>query len=215
MVIDMEMAGEDEEARGFARLWAIARAWPGLTAIVLMSLAGLGVSIYLTTVHYDKAVTLVCSKGGIVDCGQVTGSAWSVIPFTQIPITIPGMLWFIVAGGLALWALVPLARGELEPQRQPLALLAWAAVGLAVVLYLVYVEAFLVHKLCEWCTSVHILTLAIFFIALVRYQRANAVEEEFEPEPGPIEPSRKLPSQALSRRAQATLRERAGHQRGR
>jgi uncharacterized membrane protein len=211
----MEIAGPDQEPRGLARLWAIARAWPGPTAIVLMSLAGLGVSIYLTTVHYDKAVTLVCSKGGIVDCSQVTGSAWSVIPFTAIPITIPGMLWFIVAGGLALWALVPLARGELEPERQPLALLAWAAVGLAFVLYLVYVEAFLVHKLCEWCTGVHLLTLAIFVIALVRYQRANAVEEDFEAEPAPVEPARRLPSQALSRRAQAALRERAGQRRGR
>ena len=205
----MEMATPEGEARGLARLWAIARAWPGLTAIIVMALAGLGVSIYLTITHYDTAVTLVCSKGGIVDCSQVTGSAWSVIPFTAIPITIPGMLWFIVAGGLALWSLVPLARGDEQPERQPLALLAWSAAGLAFVLYLVYAEAFLVHKLCEWCTGVHLLTLAIFIIAVVRYQRANAYDADYEPEPEPIAPVRKAPPQALSRRAQAALRERA------
>ena len=213
----MEMVAGDEP-RGLARLWTVARAWPGLAAVAVMALVGLGVSIYLTTVHYDTNLTLACTKGGIVDCTQVTSSAWSVVPYTTIPITIPGMLWFVVAGGLALWSLVALARGEMEPARALLALLVWSAAGLAFVLYLVYVEAFLVHKLCEWCTAVHILTLAIFIIALLRYQRAQNLlaEDDYAQEALiPTAPIRKPPAQALSRRAQATLRQRAGQQRGR
>ncbi|HEX9038601.1 MAG TPA: vitamin K epoxide reductase family protein [Ktedonobacterales bacterium] len=211
----MDTAVPEQEPRGLARLLPIARTWPGLTAIVVMALAGLGVSIYLTIVHYDTHVTLACTKGGIVDCGQVTGSAWSLIPFTTIPITIPGMLWFVVSGGLALWGLRALTRGDLEPERERLALLIWSTVGLAFVLYLVYVEAFLVHKLCEWCTTVHIMTLAIFVIALLRWQRAQNARYEVETELVPTAPIRRPPPQALSRRAQAALRQRAGQPRGR
>jgi uncharacterized membrane protein len=205
----MDMA-VGNEPRGLARLWASARAWPGLAAVAVMALAGLGVSIYLTIVHYDTAITLACNKGGIVDCTQVTSSAWSVVPYTAIPITIPGMLWFVVAGGLALWSLLALARGGLEPACARLALLVWSAAGLAFVLYLVYVEAFLVHKLCEWCTAVHLLTLTIFIIALVRWQRAQNLEDAYATGALiPTAPIRKPPAQALSRRAQTALRQRA------
>ncbi len=36
-----------------ARLLLLARAAPGLVAMLLMALAGLGISIYLTVVHYQ------------------------------------------------------------------------------------------------------------------------------------------------------------------
>jgi hypothetical protein len=72
-----------------------------LIAILLIAIIGLGISIYLTTVHYANA-PLVCSAGGIVNCGEVTRSSYSVVPGTSIPVTIPGMLWFLVTGALAL-----------------------------------------------------------------------------------------------------------------
>ena len=71
-----------------------------LFAILVMAVIGLGISIYLTTVHYANA-PLVCSSGGIVSCSEVTRSSYSVVPGTSWPITIPGMLWFVVSGALA------------------------------------------------------------------------------------------------------------------
>ncbi len=205
----MQSASSLDETRGPSRLLAIARTWPGLTATALMSLVGLGISIYLTIVHYDTKVTLYCTSGGIVDCQQVTSSAWSVVPGTAIPITIPGMLWFIVSGGLAVWALAALARGGLEPARARLAQLVWAAGGLAFVLYLVFVEIALVQKICEWCTVIHLLTLATFLIALTRWQRRNEADDDLlASQLAPTPPIRRAPQQALSRRARRTLAQR-------
>ena len=206
----MQPATALDGPRGPSRLLAIARRWPGLTAIALMALVGLGVSIYLTIVHYDAKVTLVCTTGGVVDCQQVTSSAWSVVPGTSVPITIPGMLWFIVSGGLAVWALAALARDGMEPARARLAQLVWSAGGLAFVLYLVFAEVALVQKLCEWCTVVHLLTLATFLIALVRWQRRDEPDEALESQLAPTAPIRRTSRQALSRRTRRSLAQRGG-----
>ena len=207
----MQPATSLDGASGPSRLLALVRRWPGLTAIALMALAGLGVSIYLTIVHYNTKVSLYCTTGGVVDCQQVTSSAWSVLPGTSIPVTIPGMLWFVVSGGLAVWGLVALARGGMEPARERLALLAWSSMGLVFVLYLVFAEIALVQKLCEWCTVVHLLTLWTFLIALVRWQRRNEPLELLESQLTPTAPIRKPTQQALSRRARESLRQRAAN----
>jgi uncharacterized membrane protein len=205
----MGMASSVDEERGLTRLWAIVRTWPGLSAIVLMALVGLGVSMYLTVVHYDAKITLACTNNSFINCQDVTSSAWSVVPGTTIPITIPGMIWFLVSGGLAVWGLAALARGAEEPARERLALLVWSSPALAFVLYLVFVEIVDVRKLCEWCTVVHILTLATFLIALTRWLHRNDPMAEPEPHLAPTAPIRRPPAQALSRRAQTALRQRA------
>jgi len=151
---------------------ALVRRAPDLAALVAMALLGLGISVYLTTVHYAKA-GLVCPTGGVFNCAAVTSSAYSVIPGTQIPITIPGMLWFAVSGALAVVALVALQRGEAEPERLRLAHAIWGGLGLVFVLYLVYAEIVKLHQICEWCTAVHVLTLLTFLVALYRLQQAQ------------------------------------------
>jgi uncharacterized membrane protein len=138
-----------------------------LLILLLMAVAGLGISIYLTTVHYAN-VPLVCSATGIVDCQQVTKSAYSMVGNTGIPITIPGMAWFVVSGALAGGAWYCRARGPALLPRLAVAHVVWGALGLAFVLYLVYAELVLLHKICEWCTVVHVLTLLTFLVALYR-----------------------------------------------
>jgi Vitamin K epoxide reductase family len=65
------------------------------------------------------------------------------------------------------------ARGRLEPERLRLFQLLWGAAGLLFVLYLVYCEIVLLHRLCEWCTVIHLLTLATFLVALSRWQQGQ------------------------------------------
>jgi len=72
----------------------------GAWALVVMALAGLGISAYLTTVHYAGGAA-VCAISGVFNCGSVLTSSYSVVPGTQVPVTVPGMLWFLVSGGLA------------------------------------------------------------------------------------------------------------------
>ena len=145
-----------------SRLARLARAQRGLTALLLMSVVGLGISIYLTIVHYDSKVSLLCTTGGVINCQSVTSSAYSVIPGTSIPITFPGMLWFVVLGDLAIMGLWAAARDVEAPPWSRLSTLLWTIPGLAFVLYLVYCEIVLVQHICEWCTVVHLLTLASF-----------------------------------------------------
>lgn len=155
---------------------AIVRRAPLLAALLGMAVLGFAISVYLTTVHY-AGVALVCSTGGIVNCARVTSSPYSVIPGTQIPITIPGMLWFAVSGALAGVGLVALERGQREPERLRLAHVVWGGLGLAFVFYLVYAEIVKLHQICEWCTAVHLLTLFTFFVALYRLQQQMTGED--------------------------------------
>jgi len=150
---------------GAAIPWA-----PDLAALVGMALVGFAISLYLTTVHYAHA-PLLCSAGGVVNCAQVTTSAYSVVPGTQAPITIPGMLWFLVSGGLAVAAWRAEAHAGVAPIRLYVGQVGWGAIGLVTALYLVYVEIVRLHALCEWCTAVHVLTLLSFLVAVYRAQQ--------------------------------------------
>lgn len=141
-----------------------------LAVLAVLAVAGLGISIYLTTVHYTHAL-LPCTRGGIVNCTQVTTSVYSVVPGTSVPITVPGMLWFLVSGGLAIAAWRVQTRTGLSPTRLAVAHAVWGAIGLVTVLYLIYVELVRLHAICEWCTGVHVLILLTFLVALYRLQR--------------------------------------------
>lgn len=205
---------ETEESRWLA----LARAQPGLTALLLMSLVGIGISIYLTIVHYDKNTKLVCTTGGVVNCQQVTSSAYSVVPFTTIPITIPGMLWFIALGVAAFLGLRAVWREEREPQWLRGGMLVWTIGGMLFVIYLLYAEIVKVQHLCEWCTVVHLLTFASLIIALTRWQRrfdppaqvvarAPAKSQSSAPR---VNAAARPASPAMTRRARRGMNQRGG-----
>jgi uncharacterized membrane protein len=48
--------------------------------------------------------------------------------------------------------------------------LLWATLGLLAALYLVFVEIVRLHRICLWCSAVHLLLLATFLVALSRVQ---------------------------------------------
>jgi uncharacterized membrane protein len=139
-----------------------AAALPGLCAAV--AVAGIGVSVYLTLVHF-AATPLACSAGGLVDCERVLTSSYGRIAGSSLPTSAAGVLWF--AGSLGLAGLqVANPRSRLLTR----AFLGWAAAGLAAVLYLVFIEIVRIGALCAWCTAVHGLVLLTFLMALARAQ---------------------------------------------
>lgn len=141
-----------------------------LPALLGMAAAGLLIAIYLTATHAGS-VPLVCTVGSIVNCASVTRGAYSVIPGTSIPISILGVFWFLVAGLMAAGALIAIRRGRAEPAWLAPIHLAWASLGLVVVLYLVYVEIVILRQVCEWCTAVHLLIVATLLLTLRRVQQ--------------------------------------------
>lgn len=170
-VADVADEREQRPAGRLGSLLALARQAPDLAALVVMAVIGIGISIYLTTEHYAK-VAPICPATGGINCAKVTSSTFSVVPGTQLPITVPGLLWFIVMGGLAGVALFRLARLRPEPARLRLAQFVVGAGGMAFVLYLVYAEIVQLHAICLWCTGVHILTFFSFLIVLNRLQQS-------------------------------------------
>jgi uncharacterized membrane protein len=134
----------------------------------LAGLAGIGVSIYLTVVHYS-AVPLVCSTTGVVSCERVLSSPYSVIAGSGLPTSAAGILWFGVSAAVAAAQLAG---------RDPLSLLrfqlAWASIGLATVLFLVFVEITQLGAICIWCTTAHVLVILTFLAVLTRIQSAGA-----------------------------------------
>jgi uncharacterized membrane protein len=132
-------------------------------AIAGCAVAGLAISAYLTAVHYSD-VPLACTTNQAIDCAAVTQSAFSTVGATGVPITLLGIAWF--AGSLAL-ALVTLRSGA---RSVSVLQLAWGVSGLAYILYLVYAEIAVIHRVCEWCTAVHLLVFVTFLACLRRLQ---------------------------------------------
>lgn len=143
-------------------------------ALLVLAVLGVADAIYLTLVHYDSQVALVCSNSGFINCERVITSQYSYVPGTAIPISVPGLGWCLVIGALAL---VGLFLGE-EKRWLRMAQFGWTLLGLLTALYLVYVEVVLLRNLCAWCTVLHVLILVMFLITLVRLPGRVSVEEE-------------------------------------
>jgi uncharacterized membrane protein len=151
------------------------RAWSQIF-LLLCSLAGAAIAIYLTAVHYNEGVPLVCSGSGVVNCALVLSSPYSVVPGTSIPISIPGLAWCAIMAALAMVGL----RMRTQPRWLRPAQFAWALVGMLSVLYLVYAEIVRLHAICAWCSALHVLILLMFLVTLVRLTSPAPDELETE-----------------------------------
>lgn len=119
---------------------------------LIAGLAGVAVSIYLTVLHYAGVVP-GCPVTGPINCDAVLSSSYAVIAGTSIPTSAAGIAWFAVSA--LLW-LRPVGRMHL----------AWSALGLLTVLYLVFIEIVRIGAICLWCTAAHVLVVVIFLAAL-------------------------------------------------
>ncbi|MBI2325508.1 MAG: Vitamin K epoxide reductase [Chloroflexi bacterium] len=132
-----------------------------MIGLVVTGAAAALISLYLTITHYGGAA-LVCVPASFVDCDAVTSSSYSLVPFTDIPIALAGIGWSVMsaAGGV-------LALRRDPPWLRP-AHLAWAGAALLFALYLINAEIAVIGRICEWCTALHVLIVATFFLALSR-----------------------------------------------
>jgi uncharacterized membrane protein len=125
----------------------------------VLSLAGLGVSIYLTIAHFTDKPLAGCSESGLVNCTKVTTSPQSYV--FGIPVAVLGLAFFVAAVALmSPWAWRS-ARREVALIR-----LASLVVGMAFVLYLLYAELLIIGSICLYCTSVHAITFLLFVLTI-------------------------------------------------
>ena len=138
--------------------------WWGWTALVL-SLAGFGVSLYLTIDHFQGTVP-ICAANGIVDCAKVTTSPESEI-FGVLPVALLGLLFYTALIGInlpPLWHWRGAAGRILSYAR-----LALAVIGIGTVFYLLYAELFSIKAICLWCTGVHVITFLMFVLVVATF----------------------------------------------
>jgi uncharacterized membrane protein len=137
--------------------------WFRLTTLIL-SVLGLGLSVYLTITHYTDSAPAGCPVNSVINCAKVTTSPESIV-FGVFPVAVLGLAFYVfmvVVNSPWSWRPgVPLIR---------IARLAGVVTGIAFVLYLVYVELIQVDAICEYCTGVHVITFALF--GLVMYSTA-------------------------------------------
>lgn len=131
--------------------------WVPLAGLAL-SLAGVGVSVYLTISHFTTDVTLACPNTGVINCAKVTSSPYASI--AGVPVALLGLGYFLAATLLHLPA-------AWRAPRWSLPRLGLAVAGVAMVLWLVYVELFRLNAICLWCTVVHVLAVASFGVTAV------------------------------------------------
>jgi len=147
--------------------------WAAPIALVL-TLFGLGVSIYLTIAHYDTHVSLVCSANGAINCEKVTSSAQSKV--FGIPVAVLGLAYFV--------AMVPLhlpAAWRSNDPRIRFGRVLYCVAGVGFICYLIYAEAVIIKAICLWCTSVHVITFIIFVItALATALSLPVVQHEYD-----------------------------------
>jgi uncharacterized membrane protein len=129
-----------------------------------LGLLGLGLSIYLTYLHFHHATTIPgCSESSHINCLKVTTSSQSEI-FGHIPVALTGLLYYVVMAALV----SPWAWRAVNPWIARLRL-AGAVAGVGMVCYLVYVEAVQLKAICLYCTGVHVTTFLLFLSILAAY----------------------------------------------
>ena len=118
---------------------------------LLLSIAGLLTSAYLTYTHFD-ANALLCSADAVIDCETVTTSEQSEL--LGIPVAFLGLAFFVFLTVICLpfaWRIDALKWVRLGA----------VGVGVLMVVYLVAAEFLIIGKICLWCTVVHVITLAL------------------------------------------------------
>ena len=109
------------------------------SAAALLALAGLGLATYLTALHFSGAA-IVCASPA--DCSQVLHSRYA--SFRGVPLAaLGGLAYFVV------FSCATLAAFGYRRAHDILALTV--AVMFGTELWLLYVQAYLLHAFCEYC----------------------------------------------------------------
>lgn len=135
--------------------WAVYTTW-------LLAFVGLALSSYLVYLHFSAATTILgcpvsTRGGGGFNCEAVTTSPQSYL--FHIPVSVLGIAqYFALIVVLSPWA------WRANWRWLALARFAMTAIGVVVVIYLVWCEAIVIGNWCEYCTGVHVVTVVLFLV---------------------------------------------------
>jgi uncharacterized membrane protein len=127
-------------------------------AIAVASLVGLGIAIYLTSVHYAHAAP-ICTTGG---CEKVQRSSYAEL--AGIPVALLGLIGYVLL----------LAAVAVRGTAATLAGAAVALVGTAFSGYLLWAQIERIHAICIWCVGNDVVIALLAVLCSARFLREPA-----------------------------------------
>jgi uncharacterized membrane protein len=158
---------ESEASTGLARHEKVIAA-----LIVLLSIAGIGVSSYLTYVHWlDKSVVCVVTSG----CNEVAQSKYARL--FGVPVAFVGLLGYVALLATAVFWLLSGHRWDNWPL-----MAAWgmALGGVAFSAYLTYVELFVIDAVCIWCVISAVIIVGMLIVTTVGLLLSEREQDEID-----------------------------------
>jgi uncharacterized membrane protein len=172
-----------------------------LFILLAMSAIGIWASATVLIIYYTLNQQLpLCPTGTYdvfgyfihLDCGTVLSSPYSVV--FGVPLEVLALVYFLV--NVAMVFVIAFARDR-AAKFTVNALFVWRFLGVALVPYLIFVEVFLLHAICVYCTIMHAAILIDF--AVISYllffgrnslwnDEADGEEEVAALQPGSSEP---------------------------
>lgn len=135
-------------------------------AFLLLALAGLGLSSYLTVLSFVRADLGFCEPHPFLSCEEVIYSAYSRV--LGVPVALVGAVGF---GGLFLLGYLSLTTTR-AGSWAPMGMAALSLAGVALGAYLTYVELGILGSLCILCFASFLLVLPLAVVSL-RWLRAS------------------------------------------
>jgi len=132
--------------------------------MTLLSVIGLGISLYLTYIYTSGGIAICGGSGG---CAEVQSSPYAWI--FGIPIPTLGAVAYVVLIALGFLAMRESARRD----TYILALFGVSLVGLLFSAYLTYLELFVIFAICLWCVGSAVVQLIVFLLSLLAVRQAN------------------------------------------
>jgi uncharacterized membrane protein len=133
--------------------------------IPALGLAGMGISGYLTYIHY-KSQSSICFFN--TNCDAVLTSSYSRM--WGIPLSLLG---FLMYAAIALLGFISLWDRKGWIRWTDMGIYGLALSSLIFTVYLYYLEIFEIHAFCTWCIGSSIVVLCIFVLSLLNLARAG------------------------------------------
>lgn len=121
----------------------------------------IGISSYLTYEKYTDA-NAPCIEGSIFDCGTVLNSAYSELG--GVPIALLGLITNLMILGL----LILEPRGAFFAQNAVTFIFGINLFTFLFSMYLIYIQAQVIHAYCPWCLTHEALVTALFICSSLR-----------------------------------------------
>jgi uncharacterized membrane protein len=142
-------------------------------AIPILSIIGLGASIYLTYVEVTHTRALC---GPVGDCNAVQSSPYAKL-FGVIPIGLMGAFGYIAI--LITWLWRRFRTDSLSKIAGPV-MYGMALFGTLFSIYLTYLELFVIHAVCIWCLASAVIITALMLLNLPPITQWLAISDDEE-----------------------------------